>query len=301
MEILGLISRMQHFSVGDGPGIRTTVFMQGCSLNCEWCHNPESISKIPVLLYYEKLCTRCAECESICPNDAHEVTHTKHTFSRELCRMCGACPKVCHANALILSGEKMNVSEVMLFIGEDVDFYLMSGGGLTISGGEPLLQPEFIAALASEAKKRGIHVIIDTAGNVDFSVFERLIPFTDTFFFDLKGFTQEDYRKKAGGNFHLALENLKLLINAGCDVTVRIPVIPGYSDTVEYCSAIAEILKKTGVKYIDLLPFHKLGASKYEALGLEYPYEQSTPPSNDMLQELIKVFTELGFDAKTDG
>jgi pyruvate formate lyase activating enzyme len=301
METIGLVSSMQHFSVGDGPGIRTTLFMQGCNLRCEWCHNPEAISMKPVLLYYEKLCTHCAECESICPNDAHEVSHTKHIFYRDLCRMCGACPKVCHPNALILSGQKMNASEVMLFLVEDIDFYQMSGGGVTISGGEPLLQPEFTAELAGACKKRGIHVIIDTAGNVDFSAFEQVIPFTDIFFFDLKGLNEKDYSDKTGGSFNKAFENLKRLIKAGCDVTVRLPVIPGYSDTPEYCAAAAEMLKNIGVKYIDLLPFHRLGASKYEALGLEYPYEQCEPPSKEKMSELVEIFTDCGFEAKTDG
>jgi len=285
----GLISNLQHFSVGDGPGIRSTVFMQGCNLRCPWCHNPETISLKPVLLYYENLCTGCRACVKACPTGAHTFLQ-KHEFNPALCALNGKCANNCPSGALRLSGKEMTVEEVMSFILEDEAFYEASGGGVTFSGGEPLLQPDFVAAAAKECKAHDIHVIVDTAGNVSFSAFEKVQPFVGTFFIDVKAANEDTYKSITGGSLDLVLRNMKALADKGCDVVARIPIIPGINDTETACDQIASLIKETGVKKVDLLPFHRLGSGKYTALFKDYPYKNATPPKKEEINLLKGIF-----------
>ncbi len=297
----GIVSGMQHFSVGDGPGIRTTVFMQGCNLRCEWCHNPETISFKPVFLYYKNLCRNCGLCQKRCPQGAHLMMGRTHHFNRERCNLCGECIRYCPAGALKISGKETALSEVMEYILEDMEFYSSSNGGVTISGGEPLCQADFTAAIAKECKKHNIHVIVDTAGNVDFSSFEKVLSYTDCFFFDVKGTSERDYLSKTGGSLKLSLENMMRLISGGCNVVARIPVIPSYNDSENDCNIMAGLLNQVGVKQVHLLPFHRLGAGKYAALGKSYPYEQCVPPSKQQMQKLADIFAAHGFESRVDG
>lgn len=286
-----LISNMQHFSTGDGPGIRSTIFFQGCNLNCAWCHNPETIPKDPVLLFYSQRCENCRLCIKACPSSAQAEREDKHIFIPSRCRMSGKCVQVCAWDALKISGTEKTLQEVLDFIYEDIDFYTASGGGLTLSGGEPLLQADFCAAVAKNCREKGIPVIIDTAGNVDYSEFEKVLPYADSFYFDLKGASEEDYRVKIGGSLKLTVANITRLTADGAEVTARIPIITGYNDSADYCSRLCEILKKAGIKTVHLLPFHRLGSSKYEALGKYYPYMDTSPPGKEMMNRLLEVFS----------
>jgi pyruvate formate lyase activating enzyme len=189
----------------------------------------------------------------------------------------------------------VQLKEIMDFILDDSDFYLASGGGVTISGGEPLLQAEFSAAIAAECKGHGIHVIIDTAGNVEYSAFSLVAPYTDVFYIDLKGATQDDYHEKTGGSFAVVLANMAGLTADGYAFVARIPVIPGYNDTVEYCGRMADLLLQTGCRQVHLLPFHKLGSGKYRALGLDWRCRDIEAPGMAQMQTLSRVFTEKGF------
>lgn len=294
-----LISSMQHFSTGDGPGIRSTIFFQGCNLNCAWCHNPETIPSRPVLFFYGQRCRNCRLCVKACPNGAHEERSGQHHFIRSRCKASGGCALVCPQDALKLSGVEMTLREVLDYIYDDMDFYKASGGGVTLSGGEPMLQADFCAAVAENCKKNGISVIVDTAGNVDYSEFEKVAPFSDGFFYDLKGATEEDYREKTGGSLKLAVSNMTRLIGDGAEVTARIPIIPGYNDNPDYCSRLCEILKKAGVKSVHLLPFHRLGSSKYEALSMYYRYRDTSPPDKEKMNILSEVF-KTDFETKIE-
>ena len=229
------ISDIQHFSVGDGPGIRTTVFLKGCNLRCPWCHNPETISPEAVTLTYKK------------------------------------------ANKTVTYGRTMTVDEVVAEVMEDIDFYRQSGGGVTISGGEPLLRHEAVAALAKALQDKGIPVILDTAGCVSWSRFEAVLPFVDTVFLDWKTSDPSFMTERIGGNVSLIKENLTRLIASGTDVHIRIPLIPGVNTSEEAVAAIITDLREAGAKTVALLPFHRLAVGKYEAMGLEYPY-RDTPP-----------------------
>ena len=251
------ISDIQHFSTGDGPGIRTTVFLKGCNLRCPWCHNPETISESPVTLTY--------------PNAKKTVTY----------------------------GRAMTVDEVVAEAMEDADFYRESGGGVTISGGEPLLQYEAVAALAKALQDKGISVILDTAGCVAWSRFEAVLPFVDTVFLDWKTSDPSFMKERIGGDLTIIKSNLTRLIATGKDVHIRIPLIPNVNTTDEALDAVTADLREAGAKTVALLPFHRLAVGKYAAMGLEYPY-RDTPPLPveeakriaDMLAPHFTVYTE---------
>ena len=291
------ISRIQHFSLGDGPGIRTTVFMQGCNLRCRWCHNPETISVDGIHLCYEKRCTSCGLCEKICPVGAISFENGKRRVSE--CIKCSECEKVCPVSAITISGKSMTSDEVMSEIMGDYDFYTSSGGGVTFSGGEPMLSADFVAEVAEKCKEKSINIIIDTAGCVDFCEFEKVIPYVDKFYFDLKASNEKDFKNFCGGEFSLVTENLKKLTKLS-DVTVRMPIIPDYNDNCEYIRKCAQILSDCGANRCDLIPFHRLGSSKYDALGMEYCYKETPPPTKEKMEELKNVMTSYGIDCRLE-
>lgn len=296
----GIISAMQHFSVGDGPGIRTTLFMKGCSLRCQWCHNPETISAKPDLMFFSQRCAGCGACVHICKTGVHSLANGIHKVDRSKCRLCGACTAGCPAEAIQLNGSRKTVAEVMRFILEDKVFYEASGGGVTLSGGEPLLQADFCAEVARACRENSISVILDTAGHVAYTAFRKVLTFIDTVYFDLKGASAEDYQKTAGGDLLLILENMRRLVADGANVTACIPVIPGYNDTVAYCRHLAALLRPTGVRSVRLLPYHRLGSDKYRALDLDYPLAALPPPAKETMRELL-LFFAADFDARIDG
>lgn len=242
------VAAIQHFSVGDGPGIRSTVFLKGCNLHCPWCHNPETISPKPQLLVYKA------------------------------------------SGKKISYGRNMTVNAVMEDVLQDIDFYKASGGGVTVSGGEPLLQSDAAAELCGELQKHGIHTILDTAGNVLWENIETVLPYTDCFFFDWKTPDPHVCANVIGGDFDRIFENLHRLLETGCEVHVRMPFIPGVNDQPEDWQRSADRLNKIGAKYIDILPFHRLGSGKYEAMGLSYPYTDVLPPSDEQIEKAANFF-----------
>ncbi|MBE6904581.1 MAG: glycyl-radical enzyme activating protein [Ruminococcaceae bacterium] len=269
---MGLISQIQRFSTEDGPGIRTTVFFQGCNLFCPWCHNPETIKREPTLLFYEMKCVGCRECEHVCPTKSHKFL-PKHTIERQSCIGCGDCVQSCLYSALSLSGIKMSAEEIWQKIWADKDFYFESKGGVTLSGGEPLLQADFCAQIAKKCFENKIDVIIDTAACVDFSEFEKVMPYVNTFFVDFKLSNEKSYKEICGGSLELVKSNAKRLISQGKKVVARVPVIPDINDSEESLELIKKAIEECGIEHTDFLNFHSLGASKYKALGLKYRFE----------------------------
>ncbi len=238
------VSSIQHFSVGDGDGIRTTVFLKGCNLRCPWCHNPETIPAKTVILHYPT-----GDQENGKYKDLHDV-----------------------------------VTEVL----EDADFYA-DDGGVTVSGGEPLLQADAVAELLKQLKEKGIRNVIDTAGCVPYESFLKVIDFADTFFFDFKAANAEDY-SKIGGNFDLVYSNLKALLTAGKNVRIRIPLIPDFNTSPEYSESMCKALLNAGVKHVDLLPFHRLGSGKYDALSIPYAYKDYPSMKISEAEEIAKTY-----------
>lgn len=291
----GLVFDIQRFSIHDGPGIRTTVFLKGCNVRCYWCHNPESWKSHPELQIFPQKCIGCGNCFEVCPVGAHRILEGKREFLRELCRSCGKCAEGCYAGALVLVGKLMTVQEVMSEVEKDRPFYETSDGGVTFSGGEPLLQKDFIHALLVESKNMGFHTAVDTAGNVSWKVFDAILPYVDLFLFDVKTVNEKKHIEGTGVSNERIIENLKKLSAIGVRVWIRVPIIPGFNDNEKDMGEIADLVGDlANIELIELKPFHRLGKNKYDSLGLEYPCADFEAPSSEDIALLINVFTDRG-------
>ena len=299
MSETGMVFDIQRTSVHDGPGIRTTVFLKGCNLRCFWCHNPESWRADADLLFYPTKCIGCGKCLAACPWGCHGMTpEGGHTIARERCTQCGACVKKCYPGALVLSGRERSVEDVMKTVRADAAFYKNSGGGVTVSGGEPLLQPEFTLALLIAAKEEHIHTALDTAGNVDFALFERVLPYADLLLFDCKCMDSAVHKQVAGAGNERILENLRRLGQGDTPVWVRVPVVPGVNDTEQNMLALREFLSGLpAVRRLDLLAYHNLGAGKHANLGGEYAHKELKAPPKERMAELAGCFDGAGYEA----
>jgi glycyl-radical enzyme activating protein len=266
----GIIFDIQRFSIDDGPGIRTVVFLKGCNMRCLWCHNPESQNSHAEIMYYPQKCIGCGKCVDVCPHGAHIIENGKITFLRKKCINCGKCVQECHTGALTLTGKTVSVEEVMLEIKKDDLYYKNSGGGITFSGGEPLLQVDFLMELLIECEKLNYHCAIETAGNVEWEVFEKIIPYTDLFLYDIKLIDDINHKKSTGVSNKRIIENLKKLSVEKVEVWVRTPLIPSINDNPNDIKEISDLISslKT-IKKHEFLPYNSLGESKYESLGLK--------------------------------
>ena len=276
----GMIFDIARNSYVDGPGIRTTVFFKGCNLRCLWCHNPESQHSGTEMLYYRNKCTGCGKCVEKCAHNAVETP--------ENCVFCGNCAHYCPHDARRIVGKLQSVSEIMDIVRRDRAFY-GDDGGMTCSGGECMLQIDFLAALLHACRLEGIHTAVDTAGCVPFDRFERILPDTDLFLYDVKTVDPARHREMTGVDPALILENLDKLLSRGARVWIRVPVIGGVNDTVEEMRAIRDLAGGRAA-LIDLLPYHRLGDSKYEALGREY--RVFAAPSEERMKELRALFED---------
>lgn len=276
----GRIFEIQRFCIDDGPGIRTTVFLKGCPLSCLWCHNPEGVGGESVLFFQPDKCIGCGYCVRVCQNDAHRITAEGHLLNRARCVACGACAVECYAGALELVGREVTVAEVLDEVVRDEAFYRTSGGGMTLSGGEPLLQIDFADALLSEAQRRGLHCCVETAGFLPQDRFARVLSKVDLFLYDLKETDPERHRKYTGQSSDRILANLRFLHQEGASILLRLPVIPGLNDRSDHFAAVADLCHSlpnlTGVQ---IMPYHPLGTSKLERLGVgpEGWYQTQTP------------------------
>ena len=284
-----IVLNIQRFSTHDGPGVRTTVFFKGCTNACAWCHNPESIRAGPELQIFPDRCIGCGRCLRICPVHAHELVNGEKTYHRERCQQCGGCVVECFAGALVMAGKPMSVDEVMEEILQDEPYYRHSKGGVTFSGGEPVLQKDFLLALLRRCKERDLHTAIDTAGNYQWAYLEALLPHTDLVIYDLKVLGPESHRRYVGNKGEQIRDNLMRLARAHRAIIVRTPVVCGVNDTEEEIAHIARFIKDIeGLLYYELLPYHPLGNSKRQSLGL--PEEQSFyGPTKERIHELAEV------------
>ncbi|MBQ4637445.1 MAG: glycyl-radical enzyme activating protein [Clostridia bacterium] len=264
------VFNIQRFCVNDGPGIRTAVFLKGCMLNCIWCHNPESKFPKPIVSLTQKLCIGCMECIKTCSK--HYFDEQKgHGIDRASCITCGRCVENC-VGALEIMGKEMTVDEIIAEVMRDEDFYKTSGGGMTITGGDPLFRPEFTFELAKAAKEKGLHVCIETSGFAKWEQLERIAGFTDIFLFDIKESDPKLHEKFTGVSNGLILENLKKLDDMGAKTILRCPIIPSHNARDEHFISIADIANGLkNVIRIDIEPYHPLGKSKSEAIGEDYP------------------------------
>ena len=285
------IFEIKRFAVHDGDGIRTTVFLKGCPLKCVWCHNPEGIGFEAQMAYYEDKCINCGECMTACKSGAHVMENGKHVFLREKCIGCGACSKVCLGNALTFYGKEMSVDELLPILLEDKDFYTTSGGGVTLSGGECLMQADFCAELLKVLKESDIRTAVDTCGFVSKEVLDKVIPYTDIFLYDFKAFDENVHIKCTSVSNKLILDNLKYLDGCGKKIEIRIPYVPGFNS--DQIVKMAEFLK--GLKNITkvrVLPYHNYAGSKYKSLNMKNTLPKIMPTDEEIksAKETIKAY-----------
>lgn len=268
---------IQRTSYVDGPGIRTTVFFKGCNLRCKWCHNPESQSAARQMLFYKNKCTGCGKCKEKCPN------------SLKKCDFCEKCTIFCPRDAREICGKEYTAEEILKIVLKDKDFYDASGGGVTFSGGECMLQIDFLEKILHLCKKNGIHTAVDTAGHVPFEYFERILPYTDLFLYDIKCSDSEKHKHFTGVGNEKILENLAKLLGMGASVWVRIPIIPSVNDGEEEMRKIKALLDSFGMpEKIELLPYHAMGEHKYEAMGKAA--QKFSVPSDLQMKQLKAIF-----------
>ena len=285
---------IQRGSYHDGPGLRTVIFLKGCNEHCFWCQNPESQSSKIEILYYAERCIGCGTCEAVCGEHAHMIENGVHIFDRKRCKGCAKCADVCCTEALQQSGWLREIDSIVEEVLVDVESFELSNGGITVSGGEPLLQIDGMEELLCKLHKKGIHTAIETAGNVPWTSFERILPYLNLIYTDLKHADSEMHQKYIGsGNGHI-LDNLSKLGASAVKTIVRTPVIPGINDSESDIHKIARIVKDSGIERLELLPFHKLGSGKYHALDRNYEAEKLETPSKERMQMLRKIIIELG-------
>lgn len=275
------IIEIKRFAVHDGNGIRTTVFLKGCPLKCVWCHNPESISPKTQLAYYAHKCVVCGMCEKVCPGGAHTISEGIHSFDRSLCTSCGKCTELCLGEALKLYGKEYTAGELLPVLTEDRDFYESSGGGVTLSGGECLLQADFCGELLKLLKKENINTAVDTCGFVSRETLAGVMPYTDMFLYDVKAFDEDVHIKCTGQSNKIILENLKYLDRCGKKIEIRIPYVPEYNSGE--INKIFEFLRDfENIVKIRVLAYHNYAGSKYEALLAKNTLPEKIPGEEEI-------------------
>jgi pyruvate formate lyase activating enzyme len=277
--ITGRVFDVQRFSLHDGPGIRTVVFLKGCPLRCAWCANPESQQPGAQIAWFANLCAGCGRCAAACPRGAVTMDEGRPLTDRRLCAACGACAAACSRGARRLMGRELTVDEVMAEVRRDAPFFRRSGGGVTFSGGEPLAQPGFLLEALRRCRRWGYHTAVETCGHVRWQDMAAAADVTDLFLYDLKQLDQARHAELTGLGNELILRNLERLLALGADVTVRVPVVPGANDDQESFAALsAFVADHTALRRVELLPYHPLGAHKYDALDLaRAPYARPEP------------------------
>lgn len=281
-----MIFEIKRFAVHDGDGIRTTVFFKGCSLKCVWCHNPEGIAKTKQLGYYAHKCAGCGRCVEACPEHAHKLSGNVHTFDKQMCKSCGKCEEVCLGDALRIYGKEYTAEELIPFLTEDKDFYDNSDGGVTLSGGECLLYADFCAELLKKLKEQSIHTAVDTCGLVPREAFDKVMPYTDVFLYDIKAIDENTHIECTGKSNKVILENLKYIDECGKKTEIRIPYVPEYNDGE--IDVIFDFLKDLkNISKIRVLAYHNYAASKYDALMIDNTLPD-TLPDEKTIQNLQK-------------
>jgi pyruvate formate lyase activating enzyme len=314
MSLTGFIFNIQRFSIHDGPGIRTTVFLSGCPLRCFWCHNPEGLKLKPQVQFFPQKCILCGECMEICEHAAHNINGNGHIYDRDRCARCGECIEACCAEAVQFTAKEMTVEQVVDEVLRDRAFYETSGGGVTLSGGEPLLQRSFTRAVLERCRAAGVNTAIETSAYCDWNELAELLPLTDLVMMDIKHLDSEKHRAATGVPNERILANAQKLAATGIPIIVRVPVIPTVNDTPEEIAAITsfvaslastkpmvptvvasdatplvELVETNHHISLELLPFHRLAGDKYASLGLDYRARDLPTPTKEHMAALLEI------------
>jgi len=304
-ELTGLVSDFQRFSIHDGPGIRTIVFLKGCPLHCTWCANPEAISARPEIMLIPHNCIGCGKCIEACPSKCFgESDGAVCSIDRDRCLLpeCGKCQRVCYANAVNISGRYLTVEEVMDVVLRDREFYERTKGGITFSGGEPFAQPDFLLELARTAKVLKLHTAVETCGHVSWNIFDSVLDYLDIVLYDLKHMDPDRHLQGTGVNNRIILENAKRIDASGKPIRIRLPLIPEFNDSEENVRATAEFIKGfSNLEALDILPYHRMGEPKWGQLDREYQLHGVTPHSKDQIFRLADIARTYGIEVTVGG
>ncbi len=288
-----MIFAIKPFEIHDGDGIRTTVFFKGCPLRCKWCHNPEAFSAKKELMFDKELCINCMKCTSLC--DANVIGNDEHIFLRDNCTLCSQCENVCPKEAFEISGKEMSAEEIAAEVLRDELFMKGSGGGVTFSGGEPLMQVDFCTEIASLLKKSDINIAIDTCGYVPKEAIDKILPFADTFLFDIKAVDEKVHIECTGVSNKQILENIKYVDSLGVPIEIRYPYVPKMN--CNQAEKIADFVKSlNNVKAVRVLPYHNYAMRKYECLDIPYPLTDVPTPKREEIQGVIEIMKKHGLE-----
>ena len=302
LQITGFVFDIKKYAIHDGPGIRTTVFFKGCPLQCQWCQNPESWKREPELGLRTGRCVRCGQCAEVCTRQAITFTEDQPVTDVNICNLCGECVDACMAGAREIIGQEMTVGDVMIEIEKDVVFYDQSGGGVTFSGGEPLMQPEFLLALLNQCQTQGIHTAVDTSCYAEPQILERVGEKTDLFLCDIKHMDSDIHKRFTGVENNLILDNIKRLSQAGKEIIIRIPVIPDFNDDQTNIEATGKFAASLpSVSGIDILPYNRGGTEKSARLSAGTKLMKTETPDEEKMNSIAQTLNNYGFEVKTGG
>ncbi|MBU7004580.1 MAG: glycyl-radical enzyme activating protein [Theionarchaea archaeon] len=291
----GLIFAIDETATHDGPGLRMTIYLKGCPLNCVWCHSPESISPSPQVVWYENRCLKCGRCIEACPEGLRSNEGTDD-LDREGCRLCGTCVEACPNSALEIKGYPVTAGEIVDHAVQLIPFFEKSGGGITLTGGEPTLQMDFTRSILELCREKGIHTAVETCGQAAWEKFKRLVPLTDLFLYDVKHLDEERHREFTGVSNSLILGNLERLLQGGSEVILRLPLIPGYNDSRVQVEKLGRKAIELGAKKVTLLPFNPASAGKYSWFHRSYPPGNVVRQDDGFIRELGDMLEEMGLE-----
>ena len=288
----GIIFNIKKFAIHDGPGIRTTVFLKGYPLRCQWCHNPESWLRKPEISLDQEKCIRCYQCVSLCPEQAIFLKDDYPYTDQKKCALCSTCVSICPAQARGIIGKRISTVKVIRELRKDLIFYQESDGGVTFSGGEPLEQIDFLAGLLLLCKEENMHTAVDTCGYTPWSNLERILSLVDLWLFDLKILDEQKHKHYTGVSNQLILENLRRLSKKTKKIEIRIPLIPGVNDNIEEMAEMAGLIRSLSLSEVNILPFHRLGLEKYRRLGLSANMEEIGALSQKDIEVVKQLFSK---------